>query len=248
MPGKNRRMLAPGLWELAKAQHGVVARQQLLALGVRSGAIERRIAAGRLHPLMQGVYAVGRPGVTARGRWMAAVLCCDPHATESGDGVGAVLSHGTAAVLWGISTGRSVPVHVSIRSAHSRRRPGVVAHRRPSLRPTDLAVRDGIPTTGVVQTLVDMATLVDAPRLERAVNEADRLDLIDPDSLRAAPATHDGRRGVRQLRDLLDRRTFRLTASELEQRFLRLRDQAHASAGLTPLRFTHAQVSFDPAA
>lgn len=133
------------------------------------------------------------------------------------------------------------------------------------------------------------------PSLERAINAADQLELIDPEALRDALGRYRGQRGVARLRELLDKRTFRLTDSELERRFLRivaeaglpmpetgphlngfkvdffwpdrglvvetdglryhrtpaqqardrLRDQAHTTAGMTPLRFTHAQVRFE---
>jgi very-short-patch-repair endonuclease len=179
------------------------------------------------------------------------------------------------------------------------RRPpsGIEIHRRSTLRDSDIEVHDGIPTTGVIQTLIDLGTQLSPARLERAVNEADRLDLVDPERLRMALDERRGKPGVPRLREMLDRRTFRLTASELERRFLgivraaglpapvtgqrvngfevdfhwpdlglvvetdglryhrtpaqqardHLRDQAHLSAGLIPLRFTHAQVRFDPA-
>jgi very-short-patch-repair endonuclease len=280
---------APGrsVWALAERQHGVASRRQLLELGMSRRSIERRLAGGRLHPVLRGVYAVGRPGITRRGQWMAAVLSCGP---------GAALSHGSAAALWGVAPERPTdPVQVSVRRANGRGRPGVEVHRRSSLKDRDVTVREGIPTTAIVRTLLDLAAELSQGRLERAVNEADRLDLIDPDSLRAVLAAHHGQPGVRRLRELLDRRTFRLTASELERRFLslareaglpppltgqlvngfevdfywpglglvietdglryhrtpgqqardRLRDQAHALAGLTALRFTHAQVNFE---
>src|ERR1041384_7458374 len=82
-------------WVLAGRQHGIVARRQLLALGFSARSIEHRIARGRLHPVMHGVYAVGWPKLTTRRRWMAAVLAC---------GDEAVLSHRSAAALWGIGT------------------------------------------------------------------------------------------------------------------------------------------------
>src|SRR3954469_16548737 len=93
------------VWATVRAQHGVVARRQLLALGYSHDAIRHRVAAGRLHPVMRGVYAVGRPQLTPKGRWMAAVLACGP---------GAVLSHDSAAASWGIRKQRSGPVHVSV--------------------------------------------------------------------------------------------------------------------------------------
>src|SRR5919106_1811717 len=93
------------VWALAARQHGVVARSQLRDLGFHPQAIKRRIADGRLHPLIRGVYAVGRPQVTRQGRWMAAVLSCGP---------GAVLSHGSAAALWEIGDERRGTIEVSI--------------------------------------------------------------------------------------------------------------------------------------
>src|SRR5216683_2010176 len=92
------------VWGLAERQHGVVARRQLLALGFGSQAIKHRIGSGRLHPVWRGVYAGGRPMLAPHGRWMAAVLACGP---------GAVLSHESAAHLWGIRPMGAGAVHVS---------------------------------------------------------------------------------------------------------------------------------------
>jgi very-short-patch-repair endonuclease len=180
---------------------------------------------------------------------------------------------------------------VSGRQAQS----GIVLHRR-ALREQDLTERDGIPVTSPALTLVDLASMLDRAALTAAVNEADRLGLLDPEALREALEEHRGRRGVRRLRELLDRETFVLTESELERLRVpialraglgkpetqvwlngfrvdfvwpelrlvvetdgltyhrtpaqqsrdRLRDQAHVASGWTVLRFTHAQVRFDP--
>lgn len=86
------------LWALAERQHGVIARNQLLWLGLTTDTITQRLGTGRLHRVFRGVYAVGRPGLTRHGRWMAAVLACGPRA---------VVSHGTAAALWEIGRERS---------------------------------------------------------------------------------------------------------------------------------------------
>ena len=77
-----------------------------------------------------------------------------------------------------------------------------------------------IPLTSAARTLVDLATRLSLRELEAAVNEADKLDLIGPASLRSALGEMAGQHGVPELRRLLDRRTFRLTDSELERRFL----------------------------
>lgn len=73
--------------ELATSQYGVVEIGQLKRLGLSATGVRNRVAAGRLHRIFRGVYAVGRPTIDQRGRWMAAVLAC---------GRGAVLSHRSA--------------------------------------------------------------------------------------------------------------------------------------------------------
>ncbi len=226
---------------------------------------------------------------------MAAVLAC---------GDGAALSHEGAAGLWGIRPQSFVSIEISVPVSSERRCSGIQIHRRTSLVTADLTRCQRIPVTKPVLTLIDISglghrrngmTLSDAD-VERAVNEADRLDLVDPEGLRAGLERYRGRRGVARLRELLDRRTFRLTDSELERFFLplvaqaglpvpltqehlngfrvdffwpdlrlvvetdglrhhrtpaqqardRLRDQEHLAAGYTPLRFTHAQVRYEP--
>jgi very-short-patch-repair endonuclease len=77
-------------------------------------------------------------------------------------------------------------------------------------------IQDGIPVTSIARTLVDLASELSPLRIERAVNEADKQDLIDPETLRRALDDYAGEPGVRPLRDLLDKRTFRLSDSDLE--------------------------------
>jgi very-short-patch-repair endonuclease len=149
--------------------------------------------------------------------------------------------------------------------------------------------------TSPVRTLIDIAAALGVRDLEKAVNEADKLGLVDTERLQASLSAQNGIHGVGRLRDVLDGRMPQ-TDSELERRFLELikqaglerpltgamvsghradffwpnlglvvetdglryhrtpiqqardreRDQAYATAGLTPLRFTYAQVTRDP--
>src|SRR5690349_16686107 len=118
-PAQEGQMQTPvrALAEIAKRQHGMVARSQVEGLGVAGNTVDRWLRTGRLHRIRPGVYAVGHTAITRRGRWMAAVLA-------SGDG--AVLSHRSATALWGIWGSGGEGTHVTVprksRSSRSIRR------------------------------------------------------------------------------------------------------------------------------
>lgn len=200
--------MARAAWDLVIRQHGVIARWQLLDLGFSAAAIRHRLDAGRLFAIHRGVYAVGRKELPQKGRWMAAVLAAGP---------GAMLSHQSAAELWGIRSLLNGVIEVSVPQDSSRRRKGLRIHK---LSPRVAGpVVDGIPLTDVVTTLVQLAPRLTVGELERAINEADRLDLIDPEALRGRLECFARYPGVRPLRTALDRRTFAMSRSELERRF-----------------------------
>ncbi|HEU5105079.1 MAG TPA: type IV toxin-antitoxin system AbiEi family antitoxin domain-containing protein [Solirubrobacterales bacterium] len=274
-------------WELAARQHGVVTRKQLLAIGFGRRSIQHRVERGRLFRVSPGIYAVGWPALNQKRRWMAAVLA---------GGEGAALSHRSAAVLWEIGDEKSERIIISVRRRCELQRSGIHFHGRPSLRPEEIVHRDDIPVTSPIQTLIDLATELPPIPLERAVNEADKRGLVDPETLREELARFRGEPGVRPLRRLLDKLFFRLSDSDLEISFRRIvkganlsmplskqqvnrfevdffwpdlglivetdglpyhrtpsaqtrdarRDRAHIMAGMTPLRFTHYEVRYEP--
>jgi predicted transcriptional regulator of viral defense system len=132
---------------LAERQHGVVSLSQLNALGLGKAAVAKRAANGRLHRVHRGVYAVGHARLTLPGRWMAAVLAC---------GQKAVLSHRSAAGLWGLRPDNRANTDVSLPSRSARPRPGIDVHRSVTLTPADRTVKDGIPCTTLARTLLDV--------------------------------------------------------------------------------------------
>ncbi len=203
--------LSSEAWALARRQHGVIARRQLLALGYSPIAIEHRIKRGRLHPVRRGVYAIGRPELTRLGHWMAAVLSCGPDA---------MLSHGSGGALMDIASEPEGPIAVSIPASQPRAPADLVVHRRSAKVIATATRHRGIPVTGVVITFLDLATELGRGELEAAINAADKHDLIAPDVLRSALERWSGHPGVRPLRQVLDRATFTLTDSELERLFL----------------------------
>lgn len=222
-------------WELAGRQHGVVARRQLLELGFNAREIEHRVARGRLHLVMRGVYAVGWPQLTPRRRWMAAVLAC---------GEGALLSHRSAAALWEIGSERQGVVDISVMRRAELRRQSLRVRGRPSLGAESVTSHDGIPVTTPLQTLIDLSTELTPIRVERAVNEADKHDLIDPETLRAELDGRIGEPGVKALRVLLDKRTFRLSDSDLEILFRPIAMEAGLPPPLTKEMVNGFEVDF----
>jgi hypothetical protein len=188
-----------------------------------------------LFPVARGIYAVGRPEVSDKGRWMAAVLSC---------GDKAVLSHSSATALWRIGPEEPELIELSLPSQSRRRRPGLRIHRRPSLRPRDVTAEFGIPVTTPVQTLIDMTIRLDRQGIERMINEADKYNLAHPPELRRALDDRAGEPGVARLRWILDRRIFRLTREELERRFLPLAAKAGLPAPLTGQWVNEFEVDF----
>ena len=182
-------------------------RAQLLAAGYGSDAITSWLRHGRLHKLHRGVYSVGYVSPSPQARMMAAVLACGP---------GSAISHLSAAALWEIGACSSDRVHVTARDKRLHR--GIVVHitRRP-----DITHRHNIPVTTLPRTLIDLASILDARALTRALNDARIKHGLRDAKLRRMLAAMPTRKGTALLRVLLDPGDAP-TRSALEDRFLEL--------------------------
>jgi very-short-patch-repair endonuclease len=168
---------------------------------------------------------------------MAAVLAC---------GADALLSHGSAAALWGIGPEWRL-IEVSVRHRSWPRRPGVKIRSHPALPVGDITVHRRIPVTTVARTVLDQAaTPISDASLERLVNEADvaRGNGFDFRVLRRYCDLRSGEPGVRRLRALLDPETFRLSDSELERLFRPLAIAAGLPQPLTKAIVNGYEVDF----
>jgi hypothetical protein len=156
---------------VAARQLGYVTRAQLLALGLTASAIRHLIANGLLIPVHSGVYAVSYVNATPVARACAAVLAC---------GDKALLSHGSAASLWGFYKYWDQPFEVTVPSL--RKRPGIKVHRSRTLTGPDFDCQLGIPVTSPARTALDIAPRLNDKRLTRVVNDgrhARLLHLVD---------------------------------------------------------------------
>ena len=199
--------------ELAAQQHGVVSRPQLERLGLEETAISRRLRAGRLHRLHAGVFAVGHRLVSRKGWWMAAVLAM---------GEGAVLSHRSAAALWGLRGERGGQIDVTLPSK-SRHVPGIRRHSSRVLPPDEITVEFGIPVTTVPRAILDCAAGGDVDLVEALLRQAEHRERYDPLSLPHLLDRYPRRRGCRTVKKALKRleeSPSGAPASKLEERFL----------------------------
>jgi hypothetical protein len=180
--------------ELARRQHGVVARWQLMNEGWTEEEIDWRIRSGRLHRLHAGVYGVGHSLITKQGWWMAAVLASCPDA---------VLSHHTAAALWDLRGYSGGAIHVTLphKSTSLKR-----IKRHHSAVPADEVAREqGIPVTSVHRTIFDLAATEDMDAIVAMIREAEYRNRYDRLSLPHLLERYPGKRGSRKVRAALER-------------------------------------------
>ncbi len=179
-------------------------------------AAQSRTEAGSLHCVHQGVYSVGHPQLTRRGRLMAAVLAC---------GRDAVLSHRSAVVLWGLRSddGRT-NIDVTAPNRRGRIPKGISAHRDGSLTTEDRTTVHGIRCTAVPRALLDFAGVAPFWELRKAVSEAEVLRILDHGAVRKLIKRSRGRRGVARLRLVMDEihPKTKWTRSDMEVAFLEM--------------------------
>jgi hypothetical protein len=208
--------------ELAQRQWGVLARAQLLSLGVSTAVVDAWVQRGRLHRVHQGVYALGHSALRAEGQRLAAVLACGP---------GAVLSHRTAAAHWGLLRTDQTRIDVTApRGRHGA--PGIRLHRSRSLDAHDTTCHEGIPITTVSRTLLDLASTARPSELDRALAQAERLRLYDHRAIHATIARANGHRGTHVLAQATTR-TPKWTRNEWEAEFVKLLREAGMPAPQT---------------
>ena len=201
---------------LAGRRKGLVRHDQLGLLGLSDHAIEKRLQRGRLIVVRRGVYAVGHAHLTAEARWLAAVWAF---------GSTAVLSHSSAAALWGIRPSSSPIIDVTVPSRTGRAgRQGIRLHRVTRLAQDETAGRDEIPVTAWARTVLDLAAVVPPRSVELALERSEQLRLFDLNQLDKSLIANSGRPGCAVLRAVLDEARLgeTLTRTKLEEAMFRL--------------------------
>lgn len=195
---------------LAARQHGRVAWWQLAEDGVDRHAIHRWVEREVLYQVHHGVYAVGHPGRSVLGDYIAAVLACGP---------GAVLSHRPAAHVLRVLRGAPPPPEVTVATLAGRRREGIVIHRVKALAEADTSKWERIPIVTVPRVLLELAPTLDPSTLARGCHEAWIHHRTGPRQIEACIARNPTKPGAARLRRAMG---SDVTLSELEDGFLAL--------------------------
>jgi len=179
--------------------------------------VQHRRETGCWEQMHDGVYRVAGVPPSWEQRVLAACLAAGP---------GAVASHRSAARIWRIDESHRPVVELSVPSGRQPRLDGVIVHRSGDLGPGVSTIRDGIPVTTPVRTLLDLGGVQGARAVERSLEVALGRRLVTLEGLRTTldSVARRGRRGVGVLRMLLDKRSEGddLSESVLEARMLGL--------------------------
>ncbi len=182
---------------LARNQHALVALQQVRALGGERRHLDRRVRAGTLEQVNHHVYRIAGCVPTWEQQVLASVL---------GAGPGAIASHATAAALWDLEgfrrRGRG---ELSIPRGRYHRPADARCHESTDLERCQVILRDGIPTTDLGRTLLDLGRYHNVARLRRIVEDARRRHRVEWEVVIGTLVRHArrGRHGVRRLRNVI---------------------------------------------
>ena len=188
------RRSAPDLIRLARGQNGVIEGAQLRAAGLTRSAIRARARRGRLVRVFSDIYVVGDPKLMPLALPTAALLSI---------GRDAVLSHRSAATVWGLADPDPEAIDVTVVARHPRPRRGVRLHRVTRLHPDDVAGRSNLRVTSLARTAIEFAAQATSSELYHAFGEARAKHRLTDRALNASlnrlPPNHPGVAIVRSM-------------------------------------------------
>lgn len=192
---------------VAAGQHGIVSRNQAFALGVSDIEIQGRLRNWRIEQVHPGVYYLNATHATWKTDVLAAVMAAGPDA---------LASHRCAGVLWGFDAIYGRIIEVTVPYLESPEPNGVIVHR--TRRPNHASMVDGIPITSADKTLLDLASQLPQPILEKAARSAVRDGITTVDVMDREVAVYGGRgvAGTRKYRRVVAAIAYDQSASVAE--------------------------------
>lgn len=154
--------LPAAMFTIARAQHGLLTRDQIEGVGVSPSRRRRLTRTGLVREVQPGVYRVESSRPTFEQACLAVCLVDE----------GAIISGPTAGLLWKLRKMPRGPIHAMV---HRRNRylEGVTVHRTEDLAPSDVVVRnDGIRLLSLPRLIADLARHLDDEDLESVIEQA----------------------------------------------------------------------------
>ena len=184
---------------LAARQHSLITLSQLVELGGSRQLAQRRVAAGRWLPSDRGVYRIAGHPLTWESRVLSRILAA---------GDVALASHRAATFLWGVEGFRPGRPEITVPRGHKPRALDARVHESTDLHLADPVLRRGIPTTGLVRTLLDVGSVISPMSLEHAIDDVLRTTSTRWPDIYGTLVLHSrrGRNGCGYLRRVLDQR------------------------------------------
>jgi very-short-patch-repair endonuclease len=210
---------------IAGRQDNVIALEQLLEAGLGHDAVAYRVKARTMQRLHRGVFLLGAAPPTLMARARAAVMAC---------GEGAVVSHRSAAEMFGLLPQSDRGIDVTVVGRNAGVHAGIRLHRPRGLAPHEVTKMRGIPVSSVARAICDMAATESADEVEHAWQEALYREIVTPRAVRAVLDRNPRRKGAPVVRALID--DPRMTRSERERVLLKLLAQAQLPKPLTNVR------------
>jgi very-short-patch-repair endonuclease len=210
---------------IAARQDNVISLEQLLEAGLGSDAVAYRVKARNMQRLHRGVFLLGAAPPTRIARARAAVMAC---------GEGAVVSHRSAAEMFGLLAESDREVDVTVVGRNPGLHAGIRLHRPRALARYEVTSVRGIPVTTVARAIADLAATESPRDVERAFQEALYRRIVKPGAVSAVVDREPRRKGAPVIRALLDNPT--MTRSERERALLKLLAQAQLPKPLTNVR------------
>jgi very-short-patch-repair endonuclease len=211
--------------KIGARQDNMISLEQLLSAGLGRGAVAHRVRARSMQRLHRTVYLLGAAPPTLMGRTRAAAMAC---------GAGAVVSHRSAAEMFGLLPESKGDVDVTVAGRNFAARSGIRRHRVARLPRHEVTKMRGIPMTTVARTIADLAATEPERVVVAAFQEALYREIVTERPLAAIIAREPRRRGAAVIRALIE--DPRMTRSEKERALLRLIDAAQLPRPLTNVR------------
>jgi very-short-patch-repair endonuclease len=200
--------------KVAARQKTLVTTAQLAECGLDKDAVAYRVHSRRLRPVFRGVYTVSPGELPPLALELAALLACGEHS---------LISHHSAAFVWGLRPVPPPQVAVSVVGRFCDSRTGIRVHRIQKIHRAEIRRHEGLWVSSPARAVLEVAATATLDEVAHLLNEGQALRLFTPRALEAVVRRHRRRRGVARLAEVLgDEDAMTITRSRAERAFLKL--------------------------